>query len=141
LTIGADSLDFPLGEAWNRSPFEGGHEIEVKRYCQSVVQFSRLCRVQAADEARQHRFRQTDKFIAMHAAVVLQPSSTPTATWVLKPSCRVYTGAHTAVENLESSRSWRLTAARRAAFSGPFDAAPSSGLEYQEQIAPAHLFG
>jgi len=37
------------------------------------------------------------------------PSSTPTVTWVLKPSYREYTGAQTTEENFESIRTWRLT--------------------------------
>ncbi len=47
-----------------------------------------------------------------------KPSSTPTVTWVRKPSHREYTGAQTTEENLELTSTCRLTTTNTRCFRG-----------------------
>ena len=49
-----------------------------------------------------------------------KPSSTPTGTWVRRPSYREYTGAQTTEENPESIRTWRLTTTNTRCLRGSF---------------------
>jgi hypothetical protein len=46
---------------------------------------------QTPHESRARRFGQTDKFTQFTLLSCSSPSSVPIATWVLRPSCRVYT--------------------------------------------------
>ncbi len=46
------------------------------------------------------------------------PSSTPTVTWVRKPSYREYTGAQTTEENFASVNTWRLTTTKTRSLRG-----------------------